>query len=200
MAPVVSCVKVDGSPGTTVAVAGVSFGAGAADAAVASTGTMSSAAAAAVSVERSMAKVVPPSLNDDSSLSRAWHTQWRVGVGTSPPLAAVGGHGCENSQRPVAGASRGPRGADPRRDSAAHLRLIGIPISRICGYSPGVPTFRIKEAADLLGVSADTLRRWADGGRIETTTDGSGRLGVDGAVLARFAEELAHDAAHLETG
>jgi len=78
--------------------------------------------------------------------------------------------------------------------------VIGIPNRRICGYSPGVPTFRIKEAADLLGVSADTLRRWADGGRIETTTDGSGRLGVDGAVLARFAEELAHDAAHLETG
>jgi len=77
---------------------------------------------------------------------------------------------------------------------------VGIPIGSICGYSPGVPTFRIKEAADLLGVSADTLRRWADGGRIETTTDGSGRLGVDGAVLARFAEELAHDAAHLETG
>ena len=73
-------------------------------------------------------------------------------------------------------------------------------LGRTCGYSPDVPTFRIKEAADLLGVSADTLRRWADGGRIETTTDGSGRLGVDGAVLARFAEELAHDAAHLETG
>jgi molybdopterin-binding protein len=75
-----------------------------------------------------------------------------------------------------------------------------VAMSRICGYSPDVPTFRIKEAADLLGVSADTLRRWADGGRIETTTDASGRLGVDGAVLARFAEELAHDAAHLETG
>ena len=33
-----------------------------------------------------------------------------------------------------------------------------------------------------------------------TTTDGSGRLGVDGAVLARFAEELAHDAAQPHTG
>jgi excisionase family DNA binding protein len=43
-----------------------------------------------------------------------------------------------------------------------------------------VPTFRIKEAADLIGVSDDTLRRWADGGRIETTTDASGRLAVDG--------------------
>jgi molybdopterin-binding protein len=54
-----------------------------------------------------------------------------------------------------------------------------------------VPTFRIKEAADLIGVSDDTLRRWADGGRIETTTDASGRLAVDGVALARFACELA---------
>ena len=60
-----------------------------------------------------------------------------------------------------------------------------------------MPTFRIKEAADLLGVSDDTVRRWADGGRIETTTDDSGRQAIDGAMLARFAEELAHDAAHL---
>jgi molybdopterin-binding protein len=54
-----------------------------------------------------------------------------------------------------------------------------------------MPTFRIKDAANLLGVSADTLRRWADGGRVETTTDASGRLAVDGVELARFAQELA---------
>jgi molybdopterin-binding protein len=54
-----------------------------------------------------------------------------------------------------------------------------------------VPIFRIREAADLLGVSDDTLRRWADSGRVATTTDGSGRLGIEGAVLARFATELA---------
>ena len=63
-----------------------------------------------------------------------------------------------------------------------------------------MPEFRIKEAADLLGVSADTVRRWAEGGRITTTTDAAGRHVVDGAVLASCAEELAHDAAHLETG
>lgn len=54
-----------------------------------------------------------------------------------------------------------------------------------------MPTFRIKDAASLLGVSTDTVRRWADGGRIETTTDASGRLAVDGVELARVAQKLA---------
>jgi molybdopterin-binding protein len=57
-----------------------------------------------------------------------------------------------------------------------------------------MPTFRIKEAASLLGVSHDTLRRWADAGRIATTTDDSGRMAVDGAALAQFAQELAESA------
>ena len=57
-----------------------------------------------------------------------------------------------------------------------------------------MPTFRIREAASLLGVSPDTLRRWADGGRVETTTDAAGRLAVDGVALARLAEELARGA------
>ncbi|WP_371814258.1 molybdopterin-binding protein [Phycicoccus sp. HDW14] len=58
----------------------------------------------------------------------------------------------------------------------------------------------MKDAADLLGISDDTMRRWADAGRIVTTTDASGRRAVDGAVLAHFAEELAAEGAHLETG
>jgi molybdopterin-binding protein len=53
-----------------------------------------------------------------------------------------------------------------------------------------VSRFRIREAAELLGVSDDTVRRWADAGRIPTVTD-SGRRTIDGADLARFAEELA---------
>jgi molybdopterin-binding protein len=61
-----------------------------------------------------------------------------------------------------------------------------------------MPTFRIKDAASLLGVSTDTLRRWAGGGRIDMTTDASGRLAVDGAALARFARELAESADHAE--
>ena len=57
-----------------------------------------------------------------------------------------------------------------------------------------MPTFRIKEAAALLGVSYDTMRRWAEAGRIEQVTDAAGRLAVDGAALARFAQERAESA------
>jgi len=54
-----------------------------------------------------------------------------------------------------------------------------------------VPAFRIRQAAELLGVSDDTIRRWADTGRLPTTTDASNRRVVEGTVLARFATELA---------
>jgi molybdopterin-binding protein len=56
-----------------------------------------------------------------------------------------------------------------------------------------VPEYRIGQAAELLGVSADTLRRWADGGRVKVTQQSGGRLYVDGADLARLAVELAGD-------
>jgi molybdopterin-binding protein len=47
------------------------------------------------------------------------------------------------------------------------------------------------QAAELLGVSDDTVRRWVEVGRVASTSDGAGRQAIDGAVLARFAEELA---------
>ncbi|MBL8928551.1 MAG: TOBE domain-containing protein [Kineosporiaceae bacterium] len=54
--------------------------------------------------------------------------------------------------------------------------------------------FRIRQAAELLGVSDDTVRRWADTGRLETSVDASKRRVIDGRVLARFAEQLAAQA------
>ena len=63
-----------------------------------------------------------------------------------------------------------------------------------------MPIFLIKQAAGLLGVSTDTLRRWVDRGRVETTTDGSGRMAVEGAALARLAQELAEPADHEPDG
>jgi molybdopterin-binding protein len=41
-----------------------------------------------------------------------------------------------------------------------------------------------------LGVSDDSLRRWADLGRVEVSHDDAGRLVVDGAELARVALEI----------
>jgi molybdopterin-binding protein len=70
----------------------------------------------------------------------------------------------------------------------------------ICGYAAGVASYRIKEAAALLGVSDDTVRRWAETGRIDTTTDGAGRRVIDGAILAAFAEELAQDPGQVPPG
>jgi molybdopterin-binding protein len=60
-------------------------------------------------------------------------------------------------------------------------------------------TFRIRQAADLLGVSDDTVRRWADGERLATTLDAGGRRVIEGAELARFAEELATQTAREST-
>lgn len=50
---------------------------------------------------------------------------------------------------------------------------------------------RIPVAADLLGVSDDTMRRWVDGGRLTGSLDDAGRHCVDGAELAALAKEIA---------
>ena len=56
---------------------------------------------------------------------------------------------------------------------------------------PIVPQFRIADAARLLGVSDDTVRRWVDAGTLSVHVDGSNRKVIDGAELAAFARRLA---------
>ncbi|MHB8669609.1 MAG: TOBE domain-containing protein [Acidimicrobiales bacterium] len=54
-----------------------------------------------------------------------------------------------------------------------------------------MPSYRIGQAAELLGVSVDTMRRWADSGRVKVRRGAGGRRVIDGPALARFAGELA---------
>jgi len=51
-------------------------------------------------------------------------------------------------------------------------------------------SYRIAEAAQLLGVSDDTVRRWIDSNRLPARREGGGPAQVDGADLARIAAQL----------
>jgi len=53
------------------------------------------------------------------------------------------------------------------------------------------------QAAELLGVSVDTVRRWADAGDVATTRTGGGHRVIDGATLAEVA--LRHHATEPST-
>jgi molybdopterin-binding protein len=58
---------------------------------------------------------------------------------------------------------------------------------------PRVPQYRLIQAARLLGVSDDTVRRWIDAGQLSASSDSAGRKVVDGAELASFARNHAVD-------
>jgi molybdopterin-binding protein len=58
-----------------------------------------------------------------------------------------------------------------------------------------VSIFRVREAAELLGVSDDTVRRWIDDGQLPAERDESGRKVIAGDVLAAFAQENASPSA-----
>ena len=50
---------------------------------------------------------------------------------------------------------------------------------------------RISEAAELLGVSDDTVRRWIDTGRLAAKSTGAGPMTVDGAAVATLMAQTA---------
>ncbi|GAB7071212.1 TOBE domain-containing protein [Mycobacterium hodleri] len=54
-----------------------------------------------------------------------------------------------------------------------------------------MPAIRIRDAAVLLGVSDDTVRRWIDGGSLTAYKDDAGRMVIAGDVLADFARDHA---------
>ncbi|RPK38466.1 TOBE domain protein [Streptomyces sp. ADI92-24] len=54
-----------------------------------------------------------------------------------------------------------------------------------------MPSYSIGQAAELLAVSPETVRRWADGGHLAMDRGGSGNRVIDGVSLAGFATERA---------
>ena len=61
-------------------------------------------------------------------------------------------------------------------------------------------SIRIREAAELLGVSDDTVRRWIDQGELAATQDAAGRKAIAGDVLAEFARTNAARTPHDPLG
>jgi molybdopterin-binding protein len=55
---------------------------------------------------------------------------------------------------------------------------------------PANRLYRVAEAAELLGVSPDTVRRWADSGKLASSRNASGRRVIEGAALAELAAQL----------
>ena len=62
-------------------------------------------------------------------------------------------------------------------------------------YGRAVAAYRISEAAALLGVSDDTVRRWVDAGRLPVVRQPGSRLVVEGEALAEFAVQVAAESA-----
>ena len=59
--------------------------------------------------------------------------------------------------------------------------------------------FTVREAAVLLGVSDDTVRRWADAGRVAMTKNPAGRQVIAGTALLPLLTELAAESPLADT-
>jgi molybdopterin-binding protein len=59
-------------------------------------------------------------------------------------------------------------------------------------------SYRLGQVAELLGVSVDTVRRWADAGRLGARRTVGGQRVVDGPALAAFMTSLRHAPEHDE--
>lgn len=55
-----------------------------------------------------------------------------------------------------------------------------------------VTVYKLADAAALLGLSDDTIRRWADAGRFSPARTPDGHAGIEGVALATLAREVAH--------
>jgi molybdopterin-binding protein len=71
------------------------------------------------------------------------------------------------------------------------MRLHTIDSAALAADHLLVGDLKIRQAAELLGLSDDTVRRMISGGQLRAHVDGSGRQVVDGADLAKVARDRA---------
>ncbi|WP_394618741.1 molybdopterin-binding protein [Lentzea sp. JNUCC 0626] len=57
-----------------------------------------------------------------------------------------------------------------------------------------MPNLRISEAAVLMGVSDDTVRRWIENGRLASFVGENGRKAIEGTELAAFVQRMSETA------
>ena len=62
-------------------------------------------------------------------------------------------------------------------------------MARTTGTGTSAATVRVGRAAEMLGVSVDTVRRWIDAGRMTSTRSASGQRSVSMADVTRLAAE-----------
>ena len=67
-------------------------------------------------------------------------------------------------------------------------------------HHENVTSYRVAEAAEVLGVSDDTLRRWVDAGRVVAGPGADGRTVIQGADLAKLARSLAETGEGADRG
>jgi molybdopterin-binding protein len=93
------------------------------------------------------------------------------------------------------------------RESPWHRRpRLGLPRATGAAKGPGqtvggmyagqMGDYGVGEAATVLGVSPDTVRRWIDSGDLTATRTQGGRRRVEAAVLADFAKSLHRESDH----
>ena len=98
-------------------------------------------------------------------------------------MIASRGPSDRKSQATIAAANAGRQGPWPWKYE------VTTPQGRSRGLeSSAVPHYTVGQAADLLGVSADTVRRLADRGELTMDRSPGGRRHLDGAALARYAQ------------
>lgn len=68
--------------------------------------------------------------------------------------------------------------------------MIWLALRRFGNMLPIVTNLRISEAAALMSVSDDTVRRWIDQGRLQSVRLDNGRLGVRGQDLAELLRSM----------